>query len=269
MSIPENGVDIIAKDEKMYAAYLTQPVKIEFDKGRHERAKIGFVLLAMEQTIEDDMFRLCPPGVGIHFSRAPMANRISVSTLGAMAVGIGDAATLLLPEEDLDVVCYACTSGSVVIGEDRVFAELRRGKPNAKPTSLISSVMRALDTLCTRRIAIATPYLAEVNAIEHAYMKARGFEIVNIQGMAIENDVDMARVTPRTILEFAQSVDHPQAEALFISCGALRSIDIIDELEVKLGKPVVTSNQAMMWDCLRLAGIADRRRDCGRLFMDH
>ncbi|WP_448954919.1 maleate cis-trans isomerase family protein [Labrys neptuniae] len=269
MEMREKFADFANQTRMLYTVNRSRPVKIEFDGGRHARAKIGFVLLAMEQTIEGDMFRLCPPGVGIHFSRAPMANRVSVATLGAMAVGVGDAAALLLPEEDLDVVCYACTSGSVVIGEERIFAELRRGKPNAKTTSLISSVMRALEALGTRRIAVATPYLAEVNAIEQAYMKARGFEIVNIQGLAIEHDTDMARVTPRTLVEFAQSVDHPQAEALFISCGALRSIDIIADLEVKLGKPVVTSNQAMMWDCLRLAGIADRRNDCGRLFMDH
>ncbi|CAM5761178.1 Maleate isomerase [Labrys miyagiensis] len=255
--------------EMLHTGCTVDPQKIDFDDGRHHRAKIGFVLLAMEQTIEEDMFRLCPPGVGVHFSRAPMANRISVATLSAMAAGIGDAASLLLPDEALDVACYACTSGSVVIGEERVFAELKRGKPKAKTTCLISSVMKALRTLGTRRIAVATPYLAEVNAIEQSYMAARGFEIVNIEGLGIENDADMARVSPETILDFAQFVDRPQAEAIFISCGALRSIDIITDLELRLGKPVVTSNQAMMWDCLRLADITDRRTDCGKLFLDY
>ncbi|WP_413992364.1 arylmalonate decarboxylase [Labrys okinawensis] len=253
----------------LHTAIPPWPRRIDFDKGRHHRAKIGFVLLAMEQTIEEDMFRLCPPGVGVHFTRAPMANRISVATLSAMAAGIGDAAGLLLPDEDLDVACYACTSGSVVIGEERVFSELKRGKPKARPTCLISSVMKALNTLGTRRIAVATPYLAEVNVIEQRYMAARGFEIVNIQGLDIENDADMVRVSPQTILDFAQFVDRPEADAMFISCGALRSIDIITDLEVRLGKPVVTSNQAMMWDCLRLADITDRRTDCGRLFQDY
>ncbi len=102
---------------------------IRFDAGRHDRAKLGFVLLAMEQTIEDDMFKLAPPGVGVHFSRASMANKVDVDTLSDMAEGIGAAAALLLPDGQLDVACYACTSGSVVIGEDRVFAELQRGAP--------------------------------------------------------------------------------------------------------------------------------------------
>jgi maleate isomerase len=242
---------------------------ISFDAGRHDRAKLGFVLLAMEQTIEDDMFNLAPPGVGVHFSRAPMANRVDVDTLSDMAVGIGDAAALLLPEGALDVVCYACTSGSVVIGEDRVFAELRRGAPTALTTSLITSVMRALSTIEVKRIAIATPYVGAINEIERAYMHARGFEIVNIEGLGIENDADMVRVTPDYILKFARSVDRPEADAIFISCGALRSVEIIQELEAQARKPVIVSNQAMIWDCLRLAGIRDPNPRFGQLFRDH
>ena len=245
---------------------IYQPRPIVSDRGRHHRAKLGFVLLAMEQTIEDDMFRLAPPGVGVHFSRAPMANRVSVETLANMAHGIGDAAALLLPDGDLDVTCYACTSGSVVIGEDRVFAELRRGRPAAKPTSLITSVMRALRSLKATRIVVATPYLDEVNAIERDYMASRGFEVLAIEGMGIADDADMVRVTPASIAAFAESLDRPDAEAIFISCGALRSIEIIDMLEERTGKPVVTSNQAMMWDCLRLAGVNDRMNGYGRLF---
>jgi maleate isomerase len=242
---------------------------IRFDAGRHDRAKLGFVLLAMEQTIEDDMFKLAPPGVGVHFSRASMANKVDVDTLSDMAEGIGAAAALLLPDGQLDVACYACTSGSVVIGEDRVFAELQRGAPGARVTSLITSVMRALDALGTKRIAIATPYVRAVNEIERGYMQQRGFDIINIEGLGIENDADMVRVTPNYIHEFARSVDRPEADALFISCGALRSVEIIAELEAELGKPVIVSNQAMIWDCLRLAGVRDTNPRYGRLFREH
>ena len=94
---------------------------IEFDAGIAARARIGFVLLAMEQTMEHEIFRLTPPGVGVYFQRAPMANVVNVDTLTEMAPHIGDAAAMILPDIDLDVICYGCTSGSVVIGEDRVF----------------------------------------------------------------------------------------------------------------------------------------------------
>lgn len=242
---------------------------VVFDAGRHDRAKLGFVLLAMEQTMESDMFRLAPPGVGVHIARAPMANLVSVDTLLAMKDGIGDAAASILPDVDLDVVAYGCTSGSVVIGEDKVFDQLRRGSPAAKPTSLITAVMNALRELDVRRIAVGTPYLHEVNVIERDYMQERGFEVVNIEGLGIEHDEDMARVAPQYIAEFAASVDRPDADAVFISCGALRSVEVIDQLERELGKPVVTSNQALMWDCLRQAGLNDRFDGYGTLFRDH
>jgi maleate isomerase len=251
-------------------ATKTAPARpVEFDAGRHCRAKLGFVLLAMEQTIESDVFRLVPHDVGVHFTRAPMTNRVSVETLAAMASGIGDAAALLLPDGDLDIACYACTSGSVVIGEDRVFAELRRGAPRARPTSLISGVLRALQAVSAQKIVVATPYLDEVNVIERNYMEDRGFEILDIRGLNIENDADMARVSTNYIFDFARALDRPDADAIFISCGALRSIEIIDKLEQAVGKPVIASNQAMVWDCLRLAGVRDAIPGYGRLLRIH
>jgi maleate isomerase len=243
--------------------------EIVFDKGRHYRGKVGFVLLAMEQTMESDIFNLTPPGVGIHIARAPMDNVVSVETLQAMTEGIGDAASTILPDLDLDVIAYGCTSGSVVIGEDKVFAQLRRGAPNAKTTSLITSVMNALNALDITRIAVATPYLHEVNVIERDYMQERGFEILNIEGLGLAKDEDMARVAPSYIAEFAASVDRPDTEALFISCGALRSVEVIDQLEQKLQKPVITSNQALVWDCLRQAGITDQFDGYGTLFHNY
>lgn len=242
---------------------------IRFDAGRHHKAKLGFVLLAMEQTVEEDMFKLAPDGVGLHFQRAPMANKVDVDTLAAMASGIGDAAALMVPQVQLDVICYGCTSGSVVIGEDKVFAELNRGAPGAQPTSIISGVLRALEAVKAKKITIATPYLNPVNEIERVYMQDRGLEILNIQGLNIENDEDMVRVTPDYIFDFAKEVDRADSDAIFISCSALRSVDIIQALEAELGKPVITSNQAMMWDCLRLAGVNDQSDKYGRLFREN
>ncbi|EBA04585.1 arylmalonate decarboxylase [Rhodobacteraceae bacterium HTCC2150] len=240
-----------------------------FDRGRNYRAKIGFVLLATEQTIEDDMFSLRPKGVGIHFARAPIPDSITVETLARQVDDLAPAASTLLPDGSLDVVCYACTSGSLVIGEERVHQELLRGAPGAKATSLIAGVLKALRALDVRRIAVATPYLDEINQREATYMQAAGFEITNIKGLNIEKDSEMVRVRPEFLIDFAKSVDTPDADALFISCGALRSIDIVDQLEQILGKPVICSNQAMMWDCLRLAGIKDKIEGFGSLFRGH
>lgn len=245
--------------------YRSASRKIRFDQGRHWRAKLGFVVLAMEQTVEEDVFRLAPPGVGVHFNRVQMANEVTVETLEATANKLADAAALLLPDGDLDVICFACTSASVVIGEDRVIEELVNGAPEARATTLITSVLNALRTLKVQRIVVATPYLDEINAIEARYLENQGFRVLDIQGLNIEKDADMVRVVPEFIKEFAKSIDRPDAEAIFVSCGALRTLDIVEALELEIGKPVVASNQAMIWETLRLSGIDDKIEGYGRL----
>lgn len=242
---------------------------IRFDRGRHHRAKIGYVLVATEQTIQDDVFRLRPEGVGMHFARTPNPDSITRATLAAQVDHLAGAAARLLPDGSLDVICYACTSGSLVVGEERVIAELRKGAPNAEPTSLITGVIRALHAVGARRLAIATPYLDEINEREASYLQAAGFDVLNIQGLNLERDSDMIRVAPDYIAEFAASLDREDADALFISCGALRSLDIVDDLERRLRKPVIASNQAMIWDTFRLAGIDDRIEGYGTLLRDH
>ncbi len=244
----------------------SQPRKIEFDAGRHHRAKIGYILLATEQTIEDDVATLHPPGVGYHFARLPSPDSITRASLKALSGHLGSVAETLLPDGSIDVVTYGCTSGSLVVGEKTVFAEINKGAPGAKATSIITAVKRALGAVGAKNIVVATPYLDEINWDEADYLEQSGFHVLDIQGLNIENDSDMVRVTPGFIATFAASIDRADADAVFISCGALRSLDIVDQLERQLGKPVICSNQAMIWDALRLADIDDKIDGYGDLF---
>jgi maleate isomerase len=242
---------------------------IRFDRGRHYRAKIGYVLLATEQTIQDDVMKLRPEGVGIHMTRAAIPDSITNATLAAQADLLAECASTLLPDGSLDVVCYGCTSGSLVIGEERVMAELRKGAPNAQATSLITGVIRGLRAVGAKKIVVGTPYLDEINEREAVYLEQAGFDVLSITGLNLEKDSDMVRVAPDYIAEFALSLDRPGADAIFVSCGALRTIDVIGEIERKAGKPALASNQAMIWDTLRLAGIKDRIPGYGRLLSEH
>lgn len=238
---------------------------IRFDEGRHPRAKIGYVLLATEQTVQDDAMALRPEGVGVHFTRVPIPDSITNESLGSVRDALAPAAELLLPDGTLDVIAYACTSGSLVVGEENVFAELNKGAPGAKATSLITGVIRALKTVGAKRIVVGTPYLDEINVRQADYLAKAGFEVLSITGMNLEFDSEMVRVAPDYIKEFALSLDRPDADAIFISCGALRSLDVIGAIEEAAGKPAICSNQAMIWDTLRLAGIEDRFEGYGRL----
>ena len=240
-----------------------------FDDGRHPRGKLGFVLLATEQTVQGDMIRICPQGVGVHFTRVQNPDVITNETLAAIAPELTRASATLLPDGTLDVVSYGCTSGSLVLGQERVEELLTAGNPNAKPSSIIAAVLRALNAIGAKKIVVATPYLDEINTAERDYMAERGFDILDIQGLNLERDSDMVRVAPAFLRDMAAGIDRPDADAIFISCGALRSVDIIEELEALTGKPVITSNQALAWDALRLAGIQDKIPGFGRLLRDH
>ncbi len=259
------GTETLVKDKTKVAAQVW-PGEIGFDAGRHHRAKIGYVLLATEQTIEDDVMRLRPDGVGMHFARAAIPDSITSETLLAQKELLAPAAASLLPDGSLDVVCYACTSGSLVIGQDRVHAELNKGAPNAKATSLITGVIRALNAVGAKKLAVGTPYLTEVNDRETAYLEEAGFEVLSMTGLNLEKDSDMVRVSPAFLFDYAVSLDRPDADAVFISCGALRMLDVVDDIEQRIGKPVIASNQAMIWDTLRLSGIDDRIEGYGDLF---
>lgn len=245
------------------------PRQPELDGGRHDRARIGLVLLATEQTADEDMVRHAPTGVGMHFARTPMASVVTADSLANSAEGIAAAAASILPDVGPDVVCYACTSGTAVIGETGVEAELAKGAPGAKTTTLLGSVMAGLRAMDLRRIVVATPYLDEVNRIERDYMQARGFDLLDFQGLNLHSDAEMARVTPDYLKKFALEIDRPDAEAIFVSCSGLRTLEVIEDIEQAAGKPAICSNQAMLWHCLRLAGIEDRIDGLGRLLREH
>lgn len=249
---------------------ITPPtLETVFDQGIHYRAKIGYVLLATEQTIEDDVMRLRPEGVGIHFTRAAIPDSITSESLAAQIDLLADCASTLLPDGSLDVICYACTSGSLIMGEDRVHEELNKGAPNAKATSLIRGVIRALNQVGAGKLVVATAYLDEINAREVVYLENAGFEVLSISGLNIEKDSDMVRVNPDFIKRFALSIDRADADAVFISCGALRSLEVVQQIEDELDKPVIVSNQAMIWDTLRLAGIDDKIPGYGHLLSQY
>ncbi|MDH3690224.1 MAG: arylmalonate decarboxylase [Gammaproteobacteria bacterium] len=250
-------------------AFQSKSWAVRFDRGRVWRSRIGFVLIATERNIEEEMPLMAPEGVGVHFTRVVMGREVNVENLAAQLDALADAAALIMPEDRVDVVCYACTSGTVVMGEENVIAQLQRGAPNSKATTLLTGVITGLRAVGARKIVVGTPYLDEINVAEEKYLRNCGFDVLDIQGMNLRFDEEMVRVAPDFLLEFAQAIDRPDADAVFISCGALRTIEVIDQIEQALGKPAISSNQAMMWHCLRLAGIDDKVPGYGTLFRDH
>jgi maleate isomerase len=265
--LKESDVRLDHPDVASLESFSAGPVR--FDAGRNARGKIGFVLIPNEQTIEEDMIRHLPPGFGGYFARAAMPREITSESLAQLRGSLADAASRILPDDKVDVICLACTSGTVAVGEEAARQELLKGAPGAKATTLAGSVRKALTAMDAKRIVLGSPYLPELNEAVARYLKAAGFEVVAARGMGLSYDTEMIRVAPDYLVEFACALDQPEADALLLSCGALRSIEVVEEIERKIGKPVICSNQAMLWDCLRLAGAEDRLEGLGRLLREH
>lgn len=244
------------------------PISFDLDAGFGARAAIGLIVLSSDQTIEHEFRSLLGlEGVALYQSRIRNDSRITPETLGAMEARLVEATDVIVPGMPLDVVAFACTSASMVIGEERVFEKIRTARPLARPTTPITAAFAAFKALEARRIALLTPYRPDVNQQIRAYIEARGVEIVEMASFEEEDDRRVCRISEASIKEAAIELGRDAAvEAVFVSCTALRTASVIDEIEAELEKPVTSSNHALGWHCLRLAGIEDKRQSAGRLF---
>lgn len=241
----------------------------ELDDGPYPRARIGFICVANAGLTEGEMFAMRPPGVGLSFGRVRMDTECTVENLAAMEHNLDDALGAMTPaRDDMDVICYNCTSGSFVIGEETIRHKIEAGRPGLQGTTLLTGVVAALHALQIRRIAIGTAYTPDIDKLECNYFTGAGFDVTELLGLRLLTDVDMNRVSPKALYDFAMSLNRSDADAIFLSCGAMRSLEVVEDIERDTGLPVICSNQASFWHCLRLAGIEDRLAGFGRLFQD-
>ncbi|MGI9296776.1 MAG: maleate cis-trans isomerase family protein [Gammaproteobacteria bacterium] len=242
--------------------------RVEFDgtlRPAAEGGRIGVVALATDLTIERDMRRMLPPGVEMFTSRVRNANPLTPENLRAMRGDIARAAASLLPGRGVDVAIYACTSGAAVLGAETIRREMRRAHPNAPITTPTEAAVAACAALGVSRISALTPYVPEINRALEAEFAAAGRAFVNVDSLGFEDDMLVADIAPEDIVRFAKQARNPRAEALFISCTAMRAAEVAEEIENAIGIPVITSNQALAWHSLRLLGHKEKITEFGAL----
>jgi len=164
----------------------------------------------------------------------------------------------LLPDVDFDVIGFACTSGALVIGEDRIAERVHEVLPDVQVTDPVTAARAALGALGISRIALLTPYMASINHSLRASLMARNMDIPVMGSFNEPDDNTVARITPasveRALIDIGSSDD---CDGVFVSCTSLRLARIVESVERKLGKPVTSSNHALAWHMLRLAGITE------------
>jgi maleate isomerase len=218
---------------------------------------LGLVVLQAEETIEDEFryyLRDCP--VILHHTRIPSGESVTHDTLGAMEADLGAAIGLFPVGTCFDVIGYACTSASSVIGEDRVASLITLARPGVRATNPATAAKAGLRALGVQRIAVLTPYNIAVTGDIVKMFETGGFDVSGVTTFDEEVEANVARITPQSILEAAVAAgEGSEVEAVFISCTNLRCADLIAAAEGRLGKPVLSSNLALLWHMLTLAGI--------------
>ena len=248
-------------------AHASEPVRTEYVLDAGPGAyRIGLIALATDHATERDFMNMRPgDDVVIYTSRVRNFNPLTVENLQTMAPLLTEAASLILPGSRLDVMAYSCTSASVVIGHDAVAERIHAARPGIPCVTPLAAAYAGFERMGVTRIAVLTPYIDEVDAMIARHIEDHGLEIAGFTSFHMADDVQMASLPPEAIYQAALEADRPGAEALFISCTAIRACDVVERLERTLGKPVVTSIQAMFWRSLEYAGYSAPIAGYGRL----
>lgn len=235
------------------------------------RARIGLIVPSVNINSEPEFCRLKPEGVSVHAARTISEGPASRAHYGAMADGTREAARLLATVAP-DLVVYACTSGSISFDREQIKREM--AEVCAAPvTTTADAVLAALRELDVRKVALATPYVPFVVQDEIQFLEREGYRVVSERslglGKTFAEKLQLQRTPLQTIYRIGLSVDCSEADVIFLSCTGLGALDVIDELETKTGKPVITSNQVTFWHCMRMLGFDDRILGFGSLLSLH
>ncbi|MHB1160303.1 MAG: maleate cis-trans isomerase family protein [Chloroflexota bacterium] len=233
------------------------------------RAMLGLINVGPNPTPLPDFYRMIPPGVCVNETKIHEEPRVVLDVVGKLGGELAEAARLI-GELKPDLVAFTCTAGSMVVGpgydkhECEVMSEAAGGVP---ATTTTTACLNAFRFLGAKKLAVGGPYIDEVNQRFKYVLDNSGFEVLAIKGLQIVGMKELASTLPteayRIGLEAIQAA--PEADAIFIPCTTFRAIDIIDRLEKETGKPVITANQASLWECLRLVGIDDPVNGFGML----
>jgi maleate isomerase len=231
-----------------------------------ERPRIGLVVPATDQVSEAAFAEiLAGHPVSVVASRVAFENPVVMATLSRMVDDLTRATALLLPGGRIDVVAFSCTSGTVAAGVDRVARAIETAKPGVPFTTPITAAVAAFRRLGARRIAVLTPYVDEVNEAILGFLTAAGLDVVEFGSFRLRTEPEIAAVPPEAIAAAGRALAAPPAEALFISCTGLQGHAAIAPIEAATGRPVVTSNQAQVWEALSLIGYGRPLAGWGRL----
>ena len=224
------------------------------------RAKLGFLVPAGTPTVEPEMFEMAPKGVSVHFGR--MISRGADGTLNGIEARIAtqiehlDESVEMLSMIKPEVIALAHTATSYYLGREKEQALVRRLEDRFKLhfITAFGSVIEAFNSLGIKKVALGTPYDEKLTLEGKQNLESYGIEVVSVDWL--RNVRSIFEEPPNRAYRLGKQVNTEQADAVFLSGVGMPTVSILEALEQDLGKPVISSSSAMMWNALRLAGVA-------------
>jgi maleate isomerase len=227
------------------------------------RARFGVLVPFTNSNLEPDMALLRPDGVSMHFARMGGYDADEIPDEAQMQ-GLGAAdleePLALLSGVEPDVILYGCTSATLTHGPefDRALTAKIKQDSGAQTVTAAGSLVQALQAIGAKTIGFASPYVPNINDMAIDFLERSGIKTIARSEVqeTLDND-GQGGLTPDRVYELGCGAEHKNADAIVLSCTDMRSVEVIDALEKRLGKPVVTSNQAMLFTCLQKLQMTD------------
>ena len=241
--------------------------KIEPEFISKSNPRIGLITLGSDFRIEKDFNNIVyGRDIDLYVNRIHCYNPLTNETLAKMADDITEVTKDILPDQKIDCVAYGCTSGTVAAGYDAIKSKINLAKPESKVTTPITAAVKALNKLSLNKISIFTPYTKTINDSVVNYFKEQNIVVNSLTYFDIESDLDIGKVDKNYLFKVLSKIDLEDSDALFVSCTALPVLSIIDKLEKKINKTVLSSNQTLIWDSLNQINYKKKIEGFGKLF---
>ncbi|MDA8825209.1 racemase [Candidatus Pelagibacter bacterium] len=242
-------------------------IKVEPKYISKSNPRIGLITLGSDFRIEKDFNNVIyGRDVDLYVNRIHCYNPLTNETLAKMADDITDVTKDILPDQKIDCVAYGCTSGTIAAGYDVIEKNVKLAKPEAKVTTPITSAIKALKAFNISKVSVFTPYTKSINDSVINYFNKENIAVNGLTYFDIESDLDIGKVDEEYLFEVLSKINLEDSEALFVSCTALPVLSIIDKLEKKMNKVILSSNQTLIWESLNAIGYKNSIEGFGKLF---
>jgi len=230
------------------------------------QSRIGLIVPSSNCLAEEQFHKYAPAGVDVQVTRLRMTGKWH-KPLNEIKDTIAEAAAAL-SDTNPGVIVFNCTANSMeggLAGEARV-REVIQEASGCLAITTGQAITEALKLFQLKKLVLISPYVAATNQHEIRFLSEAGFDVIHDLGLGLRGGAQYINVTPQRWKEIALENVRPEADGYLLSCTNTTMIEAIEELEQGLKKPVVTSNQAVLWASLRRLNIAQPIPGLGRLF---